>query len=135
MQALADFGSVDGKDKYRICDYSPSGCNRDGMALRFVSKKLSERQEETKICFVISDGLPSAYPSREVGYADIKDALIEYSKKEIKYIACGLGDDAAQIKEIYQQGLSPMVRAEFLDCTDPSKLPVTIVRAIRELIK
>ena len=135
MQALADYGSVDGKDKYRICDYSPSGCNRDGVALRFCSKKLSERQEETKICFVISDGLPSAYDSRTDAYADIKDCLMEYSKKGVKYIACGLGDDAPRIKDIYQQGLSPKVRAEFLDCSDPSKLPVGVVRAIKELIK
>jgi len=135
MHALADFGSVDGKDKYRICDYTPNGCNRDGMALRFCSKKLSERPEETKICFVISDGLPSAYDSKEQAYGDIKDTLMEYSKKGVKYIACGLGDDAAKIKDIYQQGLSPKVKAEFLDCSDPSKLPVGVVRAIKELIK
>ena len=134
MQALADFGSVDGKDKYRICDYSPSNCNRDGMALRFCSKKLSERPEETKICFIISDGLPSAYDNQVQAYGDIKDCLMEYSKKGVRYIACGLGNDAAHIKDIYQQGLSPKVRAEFLDCTDPSKLPVAIVRSIRELI-
>ena len=135
MQALADFGSVDGKDKYRICDYDTSGCNRDGMALRFCSKKLSERPEETKICFIISDGLPSAYGSKELAYGDIKDTLMDYSKKGVKYIACGLGNDASNIKDIYQQGLSPKVRAEFLDCSDPSKLPVAIVRSIRELIK
>ncbi len=135
MQALADYGSVDGKDKYRICDYSPSGCNRDGVALRFCSKKLSGRPEETKICFIISDGLPSAYDDRNEAYGDIRDTLMEYSKKGVKYIACGLGDDAPRIKDIYQQGLSPKVRAEFLDCTDPSKLPVGVVRAIKELIK
>lgn len=135
MQALADYGSVDGKDKYRICDYSPNGCNRDGVALRFCSKKLSERQEETKICFIISDGLPSAYNSMTEAYADIKDCLIEYSKKGVKYITCGLGGDAARIKEIYQQNLSPKVKAEFLDCSDSSKLPIEVVRAIKELIK
>lgn len=135
MQALADYGSVDGKDKYRICDYAPSGCNRDGVALRFCSKKLSERPEETKICFIISDGLPSAYNSQADAYADIKDCLIEYSKKGVKYIACGMGCDSRHIKDIYQQGLSPKVKAEFLDCTDPSTLPVGVVRAIKELIK
>ncbi len=135
MQALADFGSVDNKDKYRICDYAPTGCNRDGLALRFCSKKLSQRPEETKICFIISDGLPSAYNSSKEAYADIKDTLMEYSKKGVRYIACGLGNDAGKIKDIYQQGLSPKVKAEFLDCSDPSKLPVGVVRAIKELIK
>ena len=135
LTALADFGSVDGNDKYRICDYSTSGCNRDGMALRFCSEKLANRPEETKICFVISDGLPSDYRNDKEAYADIKGTLIDYSKKGVKYIACGLGSDAPHIKDIYQQGLSLNVKAEFLDCTDPSTLPVAIVRAIKELIK
>ncbi len=48
MQALADYGSVDGKDKYRICDYSPNGCNRDGVALR------SFPNDKKKLKYVLS---------------------------------------------------------------------------------
>ena len=84
---------------------------------------------------MISDGLPSDYRNDKEAYADIKGTLIDYSKKGVKYIACGLGSDAPHIKDIYQQGLSLNVKAEFLDCTDPSTLPVAIVRAIKELIK
>ena len=134
IKSLADYGSVDGNDKYRICQFRPSGGNRDGAALRYVAEKVSQRQEETKIVFVISDGLPSAYYGNE-GEKDIKSVLMDYHKKDVKFIACGLGSDAARIKELYQQGLTPAMAAEFLDCSDPKQLPISIVRCIKNLIK
>lgn len=135
MYDLADFDSVDGKDRYRICDVTPSGGNRDGMALRFCSDKLSKRKEQNKFMFVISDGLPSAYNSRQDGNNDIKGVLMDYSKKNVKYVAVGLGSDQKQIEELYTQDLSSKVAAKFLQCEDPKELPVTVVRVIKQLIK
>lgn len=135
MNALADFGSVDGNDKYRICDLTSHGCNRDGMALRFCSEKLAKRPEETKIMFVISDGRPSDYNSAKEADSDIKNVLLDYSKKNVKYITFGLGTDQKGIKELYTQDLSPKVAAKFIKTDEPSALPVAIVRAIKELIK
>lgn len=135
MYDLADFDSVDGKDRYRICDVTPGGGNRDGMALRFCSDKLSKRKEQNKFMFVISDGLPSAYNSRQDGNNDIKGVLMDYSKKNVKYVAVGLGSDQKQIEELYTQDLSSKVAAKFLQCEDPKELPVTVVRVIKQLIK
>lgn len=135
MYALADFASVDGKDRYRICDMTPSGCNRDGMALRFCSEKLTQRHEQNKFMFVISDGRPSAYDSRKDGDQDIKSVLMDYSKKNVRYIAIGLGRDQKEIEELYSSGLSPKVAAKFLQCENPAELPVTVIRTIKQLIK
>lgn len=135
MYSLADYGSVDGKDKYRICDLHAGGCNRDGMALRFCSEKLSQRKEETKIMFVISDGLPSDYNSTELAYQDIKNVLLDYSKKNVKYIAFGLGNDQDRIENIYTQGLSPKIAAHFVKTDEPGALPKEIVKTIKNLIK
>ena len=135
MYDLADFDSVDGKDRYRICDVTSGGGNRDGMALRFCSDKLSKRKEQNKFMFVISDGLPSAYNSRQDGNNDIKGVLMDYSKKNVKYVAVGLGSDQKQIEELYTQDLSSKVAAKFLQCEDPKELPVTVVRVIKQLIK
>ena len=132
---LADFNSVDGNDKYRICDLQPYGCNRDGCALRWCSDVLSKRKEETKIMFVISDGRPSDYNSSQDADNDIKGVLLDYSKKHIKYIAVGLGSDQMEIENLYTQNLSPKVAAKFLKTDNPSELPITIVRTIKELIK
>lgn len=133
MYDLADFDSIDGKDRYRICDVTPGGGNRDGMALRFCSDKLSKRKEQNKFMFVISDGLPSAYNSRQDGNNDIKGVLMDYSKKNVKYVAVGLGSDQKQIEELYTQDLSSKVAAKFLQCEDPKELPVTVVRVIKQL--
>lgn len=135
MYGLADYASVDGKDRYRICDMTPGGCNRDGMALRFCSEKLVKRHEQNKIMFVISDGRPSAYNSRTDGENDIKSVLMDYSKKNVRYIAIGLGKDQKEIEELYSSGLSPKVAAKFLQCENPAELPVTVIRTIKQLIK
>ena len=135
LQALADYGSVDGKDRYRICDIYSSGCNRDGMALRFCSDRLNKRREQNKIMFVISDGLPSAYGSQEEGRKDIRNVLMDYSKSNVKYITIGLGEDQKRIEDIYTQDMSRNVAAQFL-CTDaPSDLPKAIVQTIKNIIK
>lgn len=135
MTDLADYNSVDGKDRYRICDITASGCNRDGAALRFCSEKLAKRPEETKIMFVISDGRPSDYNNAADADADIKGVLMDYAKKHVKYIAVGLGADQDKIEALYSQGLSTKVAAKYLRTDNPSDLPATIVRAIKELIK
>lgn len=135
MYSLADYGSVDGNDKYRICDIRTGGCNRDGMALRFCSEKLSQRKEETKVMFIISDGLPSDYSNIDLAYQDIKNVLLDYSKKNVKYIAFGLGNDQKRIEDIYTQGLSPKVAARFVQTDEPSMLPKEIVKSIKNLIK
>ncbi len=135
ITALADFNSVDGKDKYRICDLKPFNGNRDGMALRFCSEKLANRKEKNKFQMIISDGLPSAYQSNAEGRADIRNVLIDYSKRNVKYIAFGLGDDQKRIEDIYSQDLSSRTAAKFIQSDAPVNLPSMFVKVIKELIK
>ena len=135
MKAYADFGSVDGKDKYRICDLSSSGCNRDGMALRFCSQKLANRPEQNKFLIMISDGLPSAYRDNKEASDDIRDCLMTYSKKNVRYITFGLGNEQQRIQKLYTQDLSPNVAAKFCKTDVPASLPKELVRCIKSLIK
>lgn len=135
ITALADFNSVDGRDKYRICDMTPDNGNRDGMALRFCSEKLAKRPEQNKFQIIISDGLPSAYETMEEGRTDIRNVLTDYAKRNVKYIAYGLGEDQQRIEEIYVQDLSPKTAAKFIKTNAPSELPKMFVKAIKDLIK
>lgn len=135
IKALADFESVDGKDKYRICDIDIGYENRDGMALRFCSEKLAKRREESKFLMIISDGLPSAYNTWEEGRDDIRNVLMDYSKKNVKYIAFGLGDNQKEIEDIYVQNLSAKTAAKFIRSDDASNLPKAFVKVIKDLIK
>ena len=105
------------------------------MALRFCSEKLSQRSEETKLMFVISDGLPSAYASYLDAEQDIRNVLVDYAKKNVKYITVGLGSDKEKIEQLYTQDLSPKVAARFLSIDNSDELPITIVRTIKNIIK
>lgn len=135
LTALADFGSVDGQDKYRICDLKSDWGNRDGMALRFCSERLSKRPEPVKIQMIISDGLPSAYQSDAEGRADIRNVLMDFSKVGVKYMAFGLGNDQNRIMDIYTQDLSAKVAAKFVKTDAPEDLPKAFVMALKDLIK
>lgn len=134
MYSLAEFNTLDGQDKYRICSLTPSGCNRDGMALRFCADVLDKRREENKFVFIISDGRPSEYQSREEAYSDIRNVLLDYSRKNVRFIAFGLGNDQESIEDIYCQGLSKSCAAKFVATDEPAQLPKAVVKAIKSLI-
>lgn len=134
LYSLAEFNTVDGQDKYRICSLTPGGCNRDGMALRYCADRVANRQEDKKFVFIISDGKPSAYYSQSKAYKDIRNVLMEYSKKKVKFITFGLGNDQKGIEDIYCQNMSKSCAAKFVSTNDPKQLSKAVVKAIRELI-
>lgn len=120
----ADFDQYTDKDKYRLCQMRATGCNRDGTALEIAAKHLLERSESVKLLIIISDGEPSAYDSREEGVADVKDVVKRYSRKGVEIIAAAIGDDKAQIQEIYGNG--------FLDVSDLNKLPDILCKLLKK---
>lgn len=134
LYSLAEFNTVDGQDKYRICSLNPGGCNRDGMALRYCADVVANRQEDKKFVFIISDGKPSAYYSQSDAYKDIRNVLMEYSKKKVRFITFGLGNDQKGIEDIYCQDMSRSCTAKFVSTNEPQQLPKAVVKAIKELI-
>lgn len=128
LYAYAEFDSIDGRDKYRIMDMSARWGNRDGAALRFVAERLSQRDEETKILILISDGQPADtdYYGTEAE-ADLRGIKREYTNKGILMFAAAIGDDKPNIQRIYKDG--------FLDITDLHKLPANLTRLISQYIK
>lgn len=128
LYAYAEFDSMDGRDKYRIMDMSARWGNRDGAALRFVAERLSQREEETRILILISDGQPADtdYYGTEAE-ADLRGIKREYTNKGILMFAAAIGDDKPNIQRIYKDG--------FLDITDLHKLPANLTRLISQYIK
>lgn len=124
-----EFNSIDGKDKYRLMDIKYRGYTRDGAALRYIMERLVERPEEQKILFVISDGKPcSNNYTGEPAKADIRSIVREYEKKGIKTVACAIGSDKKEILSIYGEN-------RFLDITDLSQLPRTMIKKIINSLK
>jgi len=128
LYSYADFDSIDGNDRYRIMDMCARDCNRDGMALRYVSEKLLKRTEKVKLLITISDGQPN-----DDGYSgvnaekDLRQIKREYTKKGITMFAAAIGDDKDKIEGIYEDG--------FLDITDLNKLPVNLIKLITRYVK
>ena len=123
LYSHAEFDSVDGKDKYRIMEMESRGANRDGAALGFVGGMLLERPEKKKFLILISDGLPSAegYGGEEAK-KDLQEAVREFRKKDILFLAAAIGEDREQIREIYGNA--------FLDISDVGKLPETLTKKV-----
>lgn len=120
--------SVDGKDRYRIMDMSPKGCNRDGAAIRFVAERLKTRPEELKMLFLVSDGQPSGlYYSGDLAKEDLKTLKSNLKRQGILLFAAAIGADRKVIEEIYQDG--------FLNISDISKLSVRIAKKILSYLR
>lgn len=135
ITSFAEFSSIDGKDLERIATINtPSGCNRDGYALKFVSDRLNERPETSRLLIVLSDGKPSDYDSFEEAKLDIQETLHRYAGRKIEYISCAIGDDEDKIKSLYSEGMSRNREATFLNIKDLERLPKAFVKILKKKI-
>lgn len=127
IYAYADFDSVDGNDAFRMMDMTDRGANRDGAALLFVGEHLLKREED-KILILISDGSPYAENyAGERAKKDLQEIKARLTKRGVALFTAAIGDDRAQIEDIYQDG--------FLNISDlnamPSKLAKLLLMYIR----
>ncbi|MCR5766075.1 MAG: VWA domain-containing protein [Treponema sp.] len=122
-----DFDDIDGKDKYRLMQISSRGCNRDGAALQYCGEHLLKRPEEKKLLILISDGQPNANEYYgEAAKEDLKAIKKHLKNRGVELFAAAIDDDKEYIKAIYGNG--------FLDMSDLSKLPKTMVRLIESFM-
>ena len=123
-----DFDRISKKDKYRLAKMSAGGCNRDGAALEISARRLKERTEQMRLLIIISDGQPNDTDySGKAAEEDIRNIVSKYRREGVEIIAAAIGDDKETISRIYGDG--------FLDITDLSKLPGTLVNLVRQRMK
>lgn len=128
MYAYAEFDSVDNKDAYRMMGIQARRNNRDGAALQYVSERLLTRDEETKLCIVLSDGQPYAESYHgSAAIRDMQEVIHSYRNKGITFFAAAIGADKPQIESIYREG--------YLDITDLTKLPLHLTRLVSHYLK
>lgn len=128
IYSYADFDSSDNRDHLRIMGISTGYRNRDGVALRFVGKKLLGRSEEIKILLLISDGQPRAdgYIG-EVAKKDLQETKHDLEKRGIKLFSAAIGDDRKVIEDIYKDG--------YLNISDLKKMPAKLAALITRFIR
>lgn len=125
-----DFGERNPNAKERLAAISCGGCNRDGYAIRYVANKLAKRSEETKLLFIVSDGLPnhSNYGTHEL-IADLADMNKRNRNKGIIIVPICI--EKSCLKE-----LSFIYGSSLVDATDLQKVPVKLNTILaRELKK
>lgn len=130
LYCYTDFDTYDIEDdKYRLCNISAGGCNRDGFAIRYLKERLAEQDADKKLMIIISDGQPADenyYGTAAL--ADIQTICKECDREGIGYIAAAIGSDKEDIKAIYGE-------RHFLDISDLSSLPEKLTNLIKRLLK
>lgn len=130
----ADHEQISGKDPYRaakmaasLTKMSANHCNRDGAALLVSAKILEKRQEQVRLLIIISDGRPhdDDYGGEEAA-KDIQSIVKQCKRDGIEVLACAIGGDKENIRAIYGDS--------FIDITDLSKLPRTLVNIVKKRI-
>lgn len=123
IYSYAEFDSVDGMDRYRLMGIRARLNNRDGAALQYAGARLQERQEEQKLLFVVTDGLPCASGYTGTGAKnDIRKLRKCLEREGIRVIAAAIGSDREEIRNIYGES--------FLNISDLKRLPDTMAGLI-----
>ena len=130
----ADYEQISNKERDRaarmaaaLTKMRANNCNRDGAALTISAKLLEKRQEEVRLLIIISDGRPNdeGYGGEEAA-KDIQNIVKQCKQRGIEVLACAIGDDKENIAAIYGDS--------FIDITDLSKLPKTLVDIVKKRI-
>lgn len=124
-----DFGERNKNARERLVYMSSGGCNRDGYAIRYVGNKLAKRKEETKLLFVISDGLPNddGYGTKEL-ISDLNDMKKKYKNKGIIIVPLCIEKSCLnELKGIYDSSL--------VDATDLKKFPIILNSILAKELK
>lgn len=128
LYSYVEPGKIDKNDRYRLADIRARSQNRDGLALKIMCERMSKMTEDIKLLIVISDGQPCDH---DYGGAsaekEMRDVCREYRRKGVTIFAAAIGSDKDNIHRIYKDG--------FLDITDLSKLPKTMINLIKKEIK
>lgn len=115
-------------DRYRLADIQARRSNRDGAALRYVSRCLLERPERNKILILVSDGNP-AHTNYwgEAAEEDLRAFRSDFVSCGGLLIAAAIGDDKDAIHRIYGQS--------FMDITDLSSFPLRLTQYLKRHIR
>lgn len=131
---VKDFSDVDKRKNYAYsygASRSFSGGNKDGYSIKILAKELEKRSEEQKLLIVLSDGLPSDYPSIGKGMGDVHDAVKAARKKGIEVISIMFGEKDFRESEydnylkMYESGLIS---------TDPARIQEELIKQIKKCL-
>ncbi|MDX5853203.1 hypothetical protein SIM22_03565 [Bacillus cereus group sp. BfR-BA-01363] len=111
--------------------FEANGGNMDGFSIRIAIKELLQRPERNRLLVILSDGLPSAYPSQKLGQADVKDAVKEARKNGIKVVSICFGSKRHREETI--DVYNDMYQKSVISCA-PSDINKELTRVLKREI-
>ncbi|HWI47719.1 MAG TPA: VWA domain-containing protein [Rummeliibacillus sp.] len=106
--------------------------NRDGFAIRWMTKRLKHRDEKHRFLLVFSDGEPSAFDYAQNGVKDTAEAVLEAEKQNIQVLHLFLNSEMPGEEQLQ---LFHMIYGTHTVATDSvEKFTEIIVRLLRKLI-
>ncbi|RPF49503.1 hypothetical protein EDD75_0319 [Thermodesulfitimonas autotrophica] len=123
----------DERDGSKIPSLWPNNANRDGFAIRVVSRELELRPEPRKVLIVLSDGLPNDFERRyninasSVPVADAARAVRELERRGVGVVGLYFGHEhhIQKARTIYNR---------FVFVQDVGHLPVILGRVLKQVI-
>jgi len=114
-----------------LSSIQPSGCNEDSVHIRVATKELVNRRERRKVLFILSDGLPSAYGSKQNGIDEVRAAVDDATRKGVVVIPILFGEE-----EFRKQNLADfrkMYPKNIISC-DPKDISNRLPQLFRKII-
>ncbi|MGR3206969.1 vWA domain-containing protein [Bacillus glycinifermentans] len=116
----------------RIMQLEPEEDNRDGYAIRQMTKMLVQRSEEQKFLIVFSDGEPAAFNYEQNGIVDTHEAVMEARKRKIEVINVFLSN--SEIEESQIKTIQDMYGKYSLFVPDVDQLPDVLYPLLKKLL-
>ncbi|MCY9327254.1 VWA domain-containing protein, partial [Bacillus spizizenii] len=115
-----------------IMQLEPEEDNRDGYAIRQMTKKMLQRSEAQKFLIVFSDGEPAAFGYEQNGIVDTSEAVIEARKRGIEVINVFLSN--SEIEESQMKTIQDMYGKFSIFVPDVDELPDVLYPLLKKLL-
>lgn len=134
FKTVIDFGSsLQKKRGPEILQLEPEEDNRDGYAIRHMTKQLLNRSENQKFMLVFSDGEPAATGYEQNGIIDTHEAVLEARKRGIEVINIFLAN--GEIDEGQQKTIQNIYGKFSIVVPDIEKLPEVLFPILKKLLQ
>lgn len=107
------------------------GCNADSVHIRIAAEELRRRPEQKKVLFILSDGMPSAYGSRQQAEDEVNAAVMDARRKGIIIIPIMFGTQ--NFLNTTRATYMKMYVKDVIACV-PQKITAELIRLFRLLI-
>jgi nitric oxide reductase activation protein len=124
--------SLNIKNGAKILQLEPEDDNRDGFAIRVVTKKMEAQSAKQKFILIFSDGEPAAFNYEQNGIVDTHEAVLRARKRGIEVINVFLSD--GKVDEGTEKTIRTIYGTHSLIVEKIEELPETLFPLLRKLL-